>query len=168
MKELQGLIIGSVVSENKYKEVSFLEPEDFTNYPQKPYRDYYKLIQESNRKPDVFLSLVQTCKNRDVQLMDEVLVLSAYHNLFKYALHLLEQRFKNTLSSLLVNLSLNTNNTLESNLLDEQNLLILNEDIFVIGDNLLEYLGHQASNNTTKRISDYLKWRNKRIENVKR
>ena len=84
------MIIGSIVGENQYNKVSFLEAEDFTNYPEKPYRDYYKLISQSKRKPDVFLSLVQECKNRDIQLMDEVLVLSAYHNLRSYALWLVE------------------------------------------------------------------------------
>ena len=168
MKELQGMIIGSIVGENQYNKVSFLEAEDFNNFSGKPYREYYKLIEQSKRKPDVFLSLVQECKNRDVQLMDEVLVLSAYHNLHNYALWLLESRFKSTLSVLLVNLSLCTKNALESNLLNELNSSILIEDIFVIGDNLLDYLGHQASDNTKQRINSYLSWRNKRIEKTKK
>ena len=99
--------------------------------------------------------------------MNEVLIMSAYHNLHSYALYLLEIRFKSTLSSLLVNLSLNSKNVLESNLLDEANSSIINEDIFVLGDNLLDYLGHQANDNTTSRIKSYLKWRNKRIELTK-
>ena len=119
MKELQGMIIGSIVGENQYNKVSFLEAEDFTNYPDKPYRDYYKLIKKSKKKTRCFFELVQECKNRDIQLMDEVLVLSAYHNLRSYALWLVESRFKSTLSALLVNLSLNTKNALESNLLGE-------------------------------------------------
>jgi hypothetical protein len=167
MKELQGMIIGSIVGENQYKKVSFLEAEDFTNYPDKPYRDYYKLIQKSECKPDVFLSLLQQCKNRNIQLMDEVLVLSAYHNLHKYALYLLEIRFKSTLSSLLVNLSLDSKNVLESSLLDEINSGIIKEDIFVVGDNILDYLGRQASSNTTNRINSYISWRNKRIKLTK-
>ena len=167
MKELQGMIIGSIVGENQYKKVSFLEAEDFNNYPDKPYRDYYKLIHKSECKPDVFLSLLQQCKNRDIQLMNEVLVLSAYHNLRGYALWLVESRFKNVLSTLLVKLSLSSKNVLESNLLNELNSSIIDEDIFVLGDSVLEYLGHQASNNTTNRINSYISWRNKRIEITK-
>ncbi|MFY0655054.1 MAG: hypothetical protein JXQ96_23700 [Cyclobacteriaceae bacterium] len=168
MKELQGLILGSIVSENKYKEVSFLESNDFNNYEGKPYKKYFEIIEGSNNKPDVYYSLIKECKKQNIEVIEEVLVLSAYHNLFNYSIELIEMRFKSTLSSLLVNLSLGSKNVLESNLLDEANLLILKEDIFILGDNLLEYLGHQASNNTTRRINDYLTWRNKRIENVKR
>lgn len=161
------MIIGSIVSENQYNKVSFLEANDFTNYSEKPYRDYYKLIQQSNRKPDVLLSLIQESKNRDIQLIDELLIMSAYHNLRSYALWLVESRFKSTLSGLLVNLSLDSKNVLEANLLGELNSSVLKEDIFIIGDNLLDYLGHQASGNTKRRINSYLDWRNKRIETTK-
>ena len=167
MKELEGLILGSIVSENKFKEVSFLESKDFNNYQDKPYRKYFEIIEDSKNKPDVYYSLIKGCKKSKLNVINEVLILSAYHNLFKYALELLEHRFKSTLSGLLVNLSLNTKNVLESNLLDEANSLILKEDIFKLGDNLLEYLGHQASDNTKSRINDYLSWRNKRIERIK-
>jgi len=167
MKELQGLILGSIVSENKYKEVSFLEANDFNNYEGKPYKKYFEIIEGSKNKPDVYYSLIKGCKKQNIELIEEVLVLSAYHNLFNYSIELIENRFKSVLSILLVNLSLSTKNVLESELLNESNNLIVKEDIFILGDNLLEYLGHQASDNTTNRIQSYLDWRNKRIESTK-
>jgi hypothetical protein len=167
MKELQGLILGSIVSENQYNKVSFLEANDFNNYESKPYKKYFEIIEGTENKPDVYYNLIKTCKKLNIEVIDEVLILSAYHNLLNYSIELLETRFKSTLSSLLVNLSLNTKNVLESDILNESNSLIISEDIFILGDNILEYIGHQASDNTTKRINDYLSWRDKRIEKVK-
>jgi len=168
MKELEGMVLGSIVSENQFNKVSFLEAEDFNNYPDKPYRNYFKLVKESGGKPDALVSLIKICKEKGIKFMDDLSYLSAYHNLSRYALFMLETRFKNTLSSLLVDLSLSTNNALESDILNEVNSSIIKEDIFVLGDNILDYLGHQGSDITVSRIKSYLDWRNNRIETTKK
>ena len=53
MKKLEQQIIAACLHEDKYKEVSFLEANDFTNYPNFPCRSAWSIIQGNNGK-DIF------------------------------------------------------------------------------------------------------------------
>ena len=169
MKELEKIIIGCCFGEDQYKRVSFLEAKDFTNYPGKPYREYFKLMEETGAKADVFLTALATCKNKSLRslLGEQSNVLGVNHP-ERYGLRLLEVRFKTLFVNLLVQLSNDTKSPVERQLLHDALLSIDDVDIFDLSDHLLEYLGLQATEQTKSRIGSYLDYRNKRIAEAKK
>jgi hypothetical protein len=159
------MLIASVYSEDTYKEVSFLEPKDFTNLS---YTFFWELLQK--HEGDVIKALNSLDIKANKQLSKEIFTYSnllGCNNYIRIALMLVENRFKSLLSVLLSDLSINSKNALEVNLLNECISAITKHDIFQLSDGLLEYLGHQASDHTKKRITDYLQYMDKRIEEIK-
>ena len=169
MKELEQMIIGSCFGEDQYRQISFLEANDFTNYPEKPFREFWKLL-EINKAYD--LTLMKVLSKCQDQHLKNLLMLNcdvvAAANLHRYALCLLETRFKALLITLLVNLSNDSKNALEVELLSHCQVAVIKEDLFDLSDNLIEYLGSQASEGTKRRINDFLKYRDRRVNEAKK
>ena len=169
MKELEKIIIGSCFGEDQFKKVSFLEPEDFNNYPAKPYKEYFKLLKEVDANELCLVEALSKCNNKNLKLMMfEYSTSLGANNPDRYAVKLLEIRFKTLLASLLSHLSIHTNKDAERDLLNEASLLIIDSDVFDLSDYLIEYLGAHASNYTKSRINDFLGYRNRRLETVKK
>ena len=169
MKELEQIIISTCFGEDQYKKVSFLEPEDFTNYPSKPYKEYFKLLKEVDANELCLVEALSKCKNNNLKLMMFQYSTSlGANNIDRYAVKLLEIRFKTLLASLVNHLAIHTNKDAERDLLNEASLLIIDSDVFDLSDYLLEYLGAHASNYTKGRINDFLSYRNRRLETVKK
>lgn len=169
MKELEQIIIGSCFGEDQYKKVSFLEPEDFNNYPDKPYREYFKILKETKAESMCLVEALSKCKDRSIQMMmgQHVSVLGA-NCIDRYALKLLEMRFKRLLSKLLYDLSIYTKKDAERDLLNEAVMSVIKSDVFVLSDSLIEYLGAHGSDYTKRRINSFLEYRNRRIETAKK
>jgi hypothetical protein len=169
MKELERIIIGCCFGEDQYKKVSFLEANDFTNYPGKPYREYFKLMEETGAKSDVFLKALSSCKNKELRslLGEQAHVLGVCHP-ERYGLSLLTARFKTLFANLLVQLSNSTKNTVERELLNKAILSIDDVDVIDLSDGIMEYLGVQGSGNTKRRVTSFLEYRDKRINKAKK
>lgn len=168
MRELEERIINSVFGEDQYRKVSFLESEDFTNYPGYPYREYFRLIKQTKANKLTLMECIIQCKNKELRglLSDQSNVLG-YTYPENYGLKLLEIRFQTLFANLLVQLSNSTTNTVERDLLNKAIVSLPDVDIFDLSDHLLEYLGLQASGLTKGRINSFLEYRNKRIKNAK-
>jgi len=169
MKELEALIIGSCFGEDKYKMVSFLEPYDFTNYPGKPYRYFFEILKKANAESLCLVECISKTKHEGLRdlLVSQIHSLGANHP-DMLGLKLLEGRFKTLLSSLLIQLSINSKKTVETELLNEATMLVIRKDVFELSDHLLEYLGVHASQTTVSRIVAFLDYRNKRVANAKK
>jgi len=159
MRELERTIIGACYGESQYQRVAFLEPKDFTVIA---YSRYFQLIQANKgNMPEVFEML----RDADETIKSEVFILttlSGANQIENFALKLLEMRFKRLLIVLLGDLSIKTKNSLERDLLIECQSSVLQSDIFDLSDNMLEYIGIQASEYTKCRIGDFLKYRDER------
>ena len=162
---LEKMLISGVFNESRYNEVSFIDFSDFEN---KDYRYFWQLIKSHNGDVIKAISTLELAKRKDLALrVFDYSTLQSCNNLQKIALNIVELRFKRLLTDLLINLSNDTKNPLESNLLLECENGIHNHDIFNLMDGLLEYLGHQVNEYTVKRITDYLKYVDSRVEKIK-
>lgn len=163
MKEVEKMIIDSCYGEEQYKKVSFLEPNDFAD---RNYRKYFHLMKES--KGDIVKLMASIHNQKQIlSIVFQLCSVSGVNNVQKFALLLLEIRFKYLLAILLTELSVKTQNHLEASLLNNLTLSISSVDIFDLSDSLLEYLGHQASNYTKSRINSFLQYRDERIRKAK-
>lgn len=168
MRELEQIIIGCCFGEDQYRKLSFLEAEDFTNYPGKPYREFFRLIKKTGSTTNVFLEALAKCKNIEVRrLLGEEANVLGYNAPDRYGLKLLEVRFQTLLADLLVKISSTTKNVLERDLLNKLLLSIPNVDIFDLSDSIIDYLGHQMSPYTKNRIESFILYRNNRIQKAK-
>ena len=171
MKELEQMIIGSCFGEDQYKKVSFLEPEDFTNYPNKPYKEYFKLLKKTNAESNHLIECLSNCNDKNVYILlcQQTNLLGA-NNVDRLAMKLLEIRFKTLLMDLLTNLSFDTQKTVERELLNEACLTLVkyDTDVFDLSDNIIEYIGVHISPHTEKRVNSFLAYRNKRVETAKK
>lgn len=79
---------------------------------------------------------------------------------------IMENRFKLVFAKLLDKLVIATDSDIERSLIEEYQLE-LGQDVFVLGDSFLEYLGHHASSYTKSRVQDYLNWRDGRVQQIK-
>ena len=168
MRELEEMIIGSCFGEDQYYKVSFLEPEDFTDYPNHPYREYFTLLKKVKADRMCLIQALSVCKNENMKMMMGRYVTAMGVNCIdRYALKLLEIRFKTLLASLLSDLYMHSKKDVERDLLNEASLQIIDTDIFDLSDYLLEYFGAHASEYTKRRINSFLTYRNKRIDTAK-
>lgn len=169
MKEIEQLIISSVFGEDNYRKVSFLEPNDFKDYPTKPFRSLWKLIDEHKAYDLTVLTILAKSKNEDLKqfMLGQCDIVTATH-IQRYALILLENRFKTLFLTLLVKLSNDVLNVLERQLLGEIQSEVLKQDIFELTDNVIDYLGSQGSDTTKNRINDFISYRDKRANEAKR
>lgn len=168
MKELEQIIIGGCFGEDQYRKVSFLEPDDFTNYPQKPYKEYFKLLKKSKANQDCLIESLKLCEDKSIyMLLCQQTNLLGANCIERYGLKLLETRFKALFINLLVKLSNESKNAVEVELLNESNMMVIRSDIFELTDYILEYLGAHASDYTKNRIKSFLSYRDKRVEQAK-
>ena len=171
MKELEQLIIGSCFGEDQYRKVSFLEPEDFTNYPDKPYREYFKVLKKANADSQCLAECIVKAKDKRLRelLVSEIHSLGA-NTPDRLGLKLLEVRFKILFADLLNGLAIHSKKNAERELLGEALMTLVKEDtdIFDISDHILEYLGVHASDFTQSRINSFLSYRDKRVHNAKK
>ena len=170
MIELEKTIIGSCFGEDQFKKVSFLEPDDFTNYPQKPYREYFKLLKKTNAEQDCLIECLQHCEDKGIyNLLCEQTNLLGLNNIDRFALKLLEMRFKALLMDLLTKLSMTSKKSVERELLREACLTLVKPetDVFELSDNLQEYIGVHISDHTKNRLDSFLTYRDKRVEKAK-
>ncbi len=166
MKEIEQMIIGSCVGEDQYKKVSFLEANDFE---ESLYRAYFLKIIESGGNEDILLNCLKNSTNKEVVFLIATQSFPvACIRLTQFALLLVERRFRRLLGILLMELAERSENTTEVSILVEATAEIDNQDIFTLSDNLLAYLGEQASEVTKKRINDYLKYQAIRVKAVKK
>lgn len=169
MRELEERIINSVFGEDQYRKVSFLEPEDFTNYPGYPYKEYFKLIKKTNAKEDTLMECLINSENKELKgLLSDQSNLLGYNYPERSALKLLEIRFKGLFINLLVKLSSESKNSVERELLNESNLMVIKSDIFDLSDHILEYLGVHANVHTKARIKSFLQYRDKRVNEARK
>ena len=167
MKELERIIIGACYGEEQYQKVAFLEPNDFTN---RNYRIFFKHIQLANGNIAQLMKNLQDDNQGVLAHILHLTTLLGANNITRFGVKLLEIRLETLFQDLLVNLSINTKNPLESKILGEILLVNSNKnsDFFQVSDHVLNYLGAHASDHTTKRIKDFLSYRDKRVEDVKK
>ena len=161
------MIIATIINDQQYQRVSFLESADFDNYADYRFREYYQVVKENNGDAiklyeHFFLKLSLEW------LSNEVFYPLAHFNLENLAIYLVEQRFKKVFSRLLNDLVAVSSSDIEIRMIEEFQLEINREDIFILGDSFLEYLGHHASDHTKNRMEAYLKWRDNRAMEIKK
>ena len=159
------MIIGSCIGEDQFKLIQFLEPNDF---PDSQCRELFRLIIECKTEDNILAALLS--KTEDEKLQKTYLAithLSAGRRLQGFALKLLERRFERLLSILLSELSIRSESEVEGKLLNDVIAEIRDADIFVLVDGIEEYLGSQASNQTKRRIKDFKRYMDQRINETK-
>ena len=168
MREIEELIIGCCILEDNFKKVSFLEPNDFNNHIDKPYRDFFKLIKSTGAKKNIFIEVLSKSESKRFRsLLNESFHMTASNNPVELGVMLLGFRFKRVLADLLSNLSANSKNALERDLLNRVSMKINTIDIFDLADNIIEYLGVHASESTKSRINSYIQYRDSRVKEAK-
>lgn len=168
MRELEEQIIGSVFGEDQYRKVSFLEANDFKNYQGRPYRLFWQMVQDNKSYNLTLIRIIVKTKNEE---LNDVLRIAGnlvcFNNVENLGLLLIEARFKTLLSGLLGKLSFESKNRLEAEILGECQIAVSNQDVFDLSDNLIEYIGAHASKTTTKRINDFIAYRDRRANEAK-
>ena len=168
MREKEKLVIGCCILEDNFKKVSFLEPNDFNNHIDKPYRDFFKLIKSTGAKKNIFIEVLSKPESKRFRsLLNESFHMTASNNPIELGVMLLGFRFKKVLADLLSNLSANSKNSLERDLLSRVSMKINTIDIFDLADNIIEYLGVHASESTKSRINSYIQYRDSRVKEAK-
>lgn len=166
MKELQKMIIATAINEHQYQRVIFLEPLDFQNFPEHDFRGWYSII--SSNKGDVFNIYKQFLTNDSTRWVGSYPMNAiAFVNLEKFAIYLVENRFKIVFGNLLNDLVMKSNSDIEMSMIQEFQIEITRIDVFTLADSFLEYLGHHSSDYTKSRIEAYLKWRDNRVNQIK-
>jgi hypothetical protein len=166
MIELQKMILAAIYSDDSFARVSFLRSEDFMNYENNPLKTCFELIIKA--KGNLLSNALIKIENK--HLLHYMIGLSSsgvINNLEYYALSLAETRIREVFKLLLIQLSSKTKNALESKIIDDCVIALETEDVFKLSEVILEFLGAQASNYSKKRISDFLKYRDKRIAEIK-
>lgn len=160
MSYLEQMILGACYGEENIHRLSFLEHSDFT------VKIYGKLFHEIKKHGTMIDAVLNNHNLKDAMIAYSTLMGTLHPE--RLGLRLMEARFKTLLGVLLLKLSEDSNNALEVAILDEAITKIKTADIFDLSDYLLEYLGHQASPNTTNRINAFLRYRNERIATAKK
>lgn len=168
MREIEELVIGCCILEDNFKKVSFLEPNDFNNHIDKPYRDFFKLIKSTGAKKNTFIEALSNPESKRFRsLLNESFHMTASNSPEILGLKLLEFRFKKVLADLLSNLSARSKNALECDLLNRVSMKINTINVFDLADNIIEYLGVHASESTKSRINSYIQYRDNRVKEAK-
>ncbi len=166
MKELQRMIISTVINEQQYKRISFLDVADFEDYPGYEFRKYYKAVVFHKGNPIELYRHFLNDPNLD-WMQTECFYPIAFFNLEKLSIYLVENRFRKVFSVLLDDLVMKSGNDIEMSMVQEYQLEITRTDIFLLSDSFMEYLGHHASDYTKSRVEAYLKWRDGRAKEIK-
>jgi hypothetical protein len=164
MKELERELMVIAINDGQYDRISFLESIDFTDFYSK---SLYTTIEE--RSGDVmstYLHLTLNSLESFIWLQSQPINPVTFCNMESIAILILQNRFKKEFAKLLDKLVVATDSDIERSLIEEFQLE-LDQDVFVLGDSFLEYLGHHASDHTKTRVSDYLSWRDGRVSRVK-
>lgn len=171
MEYLQLRLIGSVLAEGQYNRVRFLEPGDFTNFKGKPFRKLWQLIQKIDSTQTTMLKCVMETEDKELlSLMAIGGDLSAYYCLEQYALKLLEYRFKALFGKLLLDMTSKSNDAAEIKVMDDYlvALMVRKDDIFLLTDSFLDFIGPWASKESISRVKRFLTYRNDRIASAKK
>tara|TARA_R110000803_G_scaffold207586_1_gene275612 strand:- start:155 stop:658 length:504 start_codon:yes stop_codon:yes gene_type:complete len=164
MVELERQLMVIAINEGQFERISFLSSDDFTDSYSK---SLYTTIEE--RSGDVmstYLHLTLNSLESFIWLQSQMINGTIFCNLERIAILILEKRFKKEFAKLLDKLVVATDSDIERSLIEEFQLE-LDQDVFVLGDSFLEYLGHHASSHTKSRVQDYLTWRDGRSEQIK-
>ena len=164
MKELERQLMVIAINEGQYKRISFLEPNDFTDLYSKGL--YMTIEQRSGDVMSTYLYLTLNSLESFLWLQSQIINPVTYSNLERVAMMIMENRFKLVFAKLLDKLVIATDSDIERSLIEEYQLE-LSQDVFVLGDSFLEYLGHHASSYTKLRVNDYINWRDGRVEQIK-
>ncbi len=162
---LEREIISTCYSEEMYNECKFLEPKDFQN---KNLRTLWEMLQhEKGDIVKVFNSIDSKTRTSVISEIQAASMGSSHTRVAQMALCLVEKRFKalfkRTLSELLGKVS----NTSEKSLIMDCFKSVEKEDVFILSDHVLDYIGQHASTYTTERINAFLDYRNKRIDTIR-
>jgi hypothetical protein len=155
---IQRSIIAGSVAEGKFERVSFLEPSDF-DFIHEP---IWKVILDA--KGD----LITVYKNSKTEYF-KIYLAADYTYIERYALFLLETRFKTLLIALLMDIAQKSKDATEGLILTNT-IKEINEgekDVFELIDNVPEYLKPFVSSNAYDRVMKMQEYVNKRGEKVK-
>ena len=168
MKQLEKDIMAIILNAGQYDRISFLEAEDFNNYSGFNFRDCFKLVEElKGNVMSIHIKMIQSPLKSIYVMQQEPINSVVLCNLEKFAIYLIEIRFKKVFSILLDDLILNSKSDIEKSMIEEYQLEITRTDIFVLTDSFLEYLGHHSSDYTKSRVEAFLKWREKKVMKIK-
>lgn len=164
MKELERQLMVIAINEGQYKRISFLDADDFTDSYSKGL--YMTIEQRSGDVMSTYLHLTLNRLESFLWLQSQIINPVTFYNLERVGMMIMENRFKLVFAKLLDKLVIATNSDIERSLIKEYQLE-LGQDVFVLGDSFLEYLGHHASSYTKSRVQDYLNWRDGRVQQIK-
>jgi len=168
MKQLEKDIMSIILNEGQYDRISFLEAEDFNNYSGFNFKDCFKLIEElKGNVMSIHIKIIKSPLKSIYMMQQEPINSVVLCNLEKFAIYLIEIRFKKVFSILLNDLILNSKSDIEKSMIEEYQLEITRTDIFVLTDSFLEYLGHHSSDYTKSRVNAFLNWRDRRVMKIK-
>lgn len=158
-------IISTVCSENRYQEVSFLDKGDFSD---KECQMLWGVLKAFNGDIiEVVKSLDQKGRESYSNTLKKAFIGSSATNLQRLSVYLVEKRFKDWFITLLEDLIAKSQNIVEKARLVEALNSCPKQDIFVLSDNIIEYLGRETSTYTRDRITAFLDYRQKRINQIK-
>lgn len=162
---LEREIISSCYSEEMYNDCKFLEPKDFQN---KNLRTLWEMLQLNNGDTVKVINSIKADTRQAI--INEVQTCSmgaAHTRLSQMALCLVEKRFKRLFNTTLNDLFARSESNVEKSLIQECIKSVDSEDIFILSDHSLDYIGDHATTYTKQRLSAFLDYRNKRIEKIK-
>jgi len=168
MKKLEQDIMSIILNEGQYSRVSFLESSDFNNYQEFNFKDCFSLIEQLKCNAiDIHIKMIKSPLKSILWLQSYPINSVVLCNLEKLCIYLIEIRFKKVFGVLLDDLILKSKSDIERSMIEEYQMEITRTDIFVLADSFMEYLGHHASDYSKSRVEAYLKWRDKRVSNIK-
>jgi hypothetical protein len=165
MKELERQLMVIAINEGQYSRISFLSSSDFVH---DSYKALYTIAEErSGDAMGIYLHLVKSSLESFISLQTEPINATIYCNMERIAIKMVEERFRSVFAKLIDKLVIETDNDIERSLLEEYQLEIVKQDIFLLGDSVAEYLGRFASDYSISRIESYIGWRDNRVSQIK-
>ena len=159
-------IISSVFSEEMFEEVKFLEPKDFENPVN---QTLWRFISEFQGDTVAMIARMSHAERvRYTNACQRACLGVACYKVAQIGLKLIELKFERLFIQLIEDLISRSENKVEKLLLTDLINAVTSEDIFEISEHAKDYIGNHASTYTKTRFDDFLKYRQKRIEKIKK
>lgn len=161
--EIQRRILSGAFGENQYNRVNFLNPNDFTNSKDYPFRDMFQVVADANGN---FKEMYKADK-RIIEHLCCVGVLADYTCLERLGCLLIEANFRELFDRLIADILETTDNETEIGIILKSKEEVKDVDIFVIADDFPEYIKDFISDKNYQRLSLFKSFVSNRMKQIK-
>ena len=165
MSVIEKEIIATVLSQEEYKQVRFLEPKYFTDTMNQ--KIWQLILKFKGDTLEMVARLEATERHHWMNVVANGCLGTWSTNISQMGLKLVEMRFERFFIILITDLIGKSQSMVEKSLLSEIRQVVGDKDIFDLSDSALDYLGDHSSDMVKKRINDFIEYRNKRIGKIK-